>query len=253
VESQELFELDRAGFIPGPGETEEAFLERVAQSKQIFEQGDWIPESHWDFSRHLLVDFFHVKPLYICAVYSNKNLAPWQGAATWTIGKRLHHIQLKEGLKKGSYLKIYSRAEILAHEAVHAARSGFHEDKYEEFFAYMTSEKKWRRILGPIIQRPWEVWPFFLFMTTGILWQASYLGATIWLILGFSRLIFRHATLKRAAKQILEKIGDERRVRAILFRLTDKEIKLFAKGENIIQYAKNQKCLRWRVLQNYLA
>lgn len=249
---RDLLALDKIGFIPGPGENEEELLVRVGRAKEQFEKGNWIPESHWDWVREYLDQMFHVKPLYICAFYSNRKLAPWQGAAAWLEGRRLNSIQLRCGLKKGTYLGIYSREEILAHEAVHAARSGFSENRCEEFFAYMTSEKKWRRILGPILQRPWEAWPFLFCALLGPFWAAGYLGAAVWSAVGFSRLIKQHWRLKRAAAIILKETRDPRRTRAILFRLTDAEIKRFSKGEDIDLFAQKQSCLRWRIIRNYL-
>ncbi len=250
---QELLALDKRGLIPGPKEDEDSFLARVALVKESFEKGEWIPESHWDWVREYLQEMFNVKPLYICAFYSNRGLTPWQGAASWIEGKRLHAIQLRTGLKKGAYLGIYRREEILAHEAVHAARSGFDENRCEEFFAYMTSEKKWRRVLGPIVQRPWEVWPFLGALIGGMIWPVCYWGAAIWSGIGFFRLIRQHRVLKKAAAQIFKRTADARKARAILFRLTDAEIEAFSKGEEIENYAQRQTCLRWRIIRAYLA
>lgn len=249
---QDLLALDKIGFIPGPLENEDHFLERISSAKKKFNEGSHIPEAHWDWVREYLDQMFHVKPLYIRAFYSNKGLAPWQGGAAWIEGRALHSIQLREALKKGIFLGLYSREEILAHEAVHAARSGFNENRCEEFFAYMTSEKKWRRVLGPILQRPWEAWPFLLCNLAGPFFPAGYLGAGLWAALGFVRLIKQHWLLKRAAANILEITQDPRRTRAVLFRLTDEEIERFSKGEDIGLYSAKQNCLRWRVIRNYL-
>lgn len=245
----ELLALDRDGFIPGPGEDEASFLTRVEKVKENFQKGSWIPSAHWDWVREYLDRMFNVKPLYICAFYSNRSLMPWQGAACWIEGRALSSIQLREGLKKGSYLGIYSREEILAHEAVHAARSGFAENRCEEFFAYMTSEKKWRKVLGPILQRPWEAWPFLIGVVGGIIWPVCFLGAAFWSALGFCRLIRQHRQLKRAGDRLLARVGDARKARAILFRLTDEEIQKFSRGVNIEE---GQNCLRWRVIRSYL-
>ncbi len=248
----DLFKLDKEGFIPGPGEEEGPFLARVAKVKENFESGSWIPASHWDWVRQYLGEMFHVKPLYICAFYSNRSLTPWQGAASWIEGRTLVSIQLRTGLKKGSYLGMYSREEILAHEAVHAARSGFDESRFEEFFAYMTSQKKWRRVLGPILHRPWEAWPFLLSLIGGIFFEPFYLGTAVWAGIGFVRLIKQHRILKKAADRLLQIVKDPGITRAILFRLTDEEIERFSDGEDVQKYANVQQSLRWRILRNYL-
>ncbi len=249
---RELMEWDQAGFIPGPGETEAAFKARVLLAKEKFEKGNWIPPAHWDWARESLCQLFNVKPLYICAFYSNRSLTPWQGAACWLEGKKVNSIQLRKALKKGTFLGLYRREEILAHEAVHAARSAFEEEQCEEFFAYMTSEKKWRRVLGPIVQRPWEVWPLLVCLAGGVIWPLCYWGATFWMTAGFIRLIRQHYRLRRAAQQISRQVSDPRLIRAILFRLTDAEIEKFSRGEKIEEYAKTQTCLRWKVVKNYM-
>ncbi|MBX7066569.1 MAG: hypothetical protein K1X28_05010 [Parachlamydiales bacterium] len=248
----EIFELDQMGFIPGPGETEEAFAARVKATRDQYEKGSWIPEAHWDWVREFLYELFHVKPLYICAFYSNRSLTPWQGAASWIEGGKLNSIQLRKAMRKGSFLGLYRREEILAHEAVHGVRCGFNEDQSEEFFAYMTSERKWRRVLGPIIQRPWEAWPFVLFALGGIFWPVFHLCAAFWMAIGFSRLIRQHNRLKKAADRIQQVTHDARRTRAILFRLTDREIEQFSKQDSIELFAAKQTCLRWRVIRLYL-
>lgn len=244
----ELIALDKMGFLPGPGEKEGEFLARVERTKKKFEEGEWIPQAHWEWTREFLDELFHVKPLYICAYYSKKGLAPWQGAASWIEGRELHSIQLQPGLRKGCYLGLYGRGEILAHEAVHAARSGFEESGAEEFFAYMTSERRWRRVLGPLVQKPWEVWPFLLGCLGGVVWPISHVLTTLWIGVGFFRLIRQHRRLKRASDHVLKRVGDPRRARAVLFRLTDEEICAFAKGAPIA----GDSSLRWRVIRHYL-
>lgn len=248
---RELVALNKIGFIPGPDESEEAFFSRVLRTKKKFEEGQWIPPAHWDHPKENLAQLFDVKPLYICAFYSNQNLTPWQGAASWIEGRELHSVQLRKNFSKGSFLKFYSRSEILAHEAVHAARSGFNEERYEEFFAYMTSEKKWRKILGPILQRPWEAWPFLIAVTLGTIWPIGFWAATFWASLGFLRLIRGHRTLAKASAQILKETGDPFKTRSILFRLTDEEIHRFANGETIARYAEGRHDLRWKIIQSY--
>jgi len=246
---QELLDLNKEGLIPGPGEDEKNFIERVDFTKKRFTEGSWIPDAHWDWVRLFLDDVFDVKPLYICAFYSNKGLTPWQGAASWIEGRRLNSVQLRVRLKRGSYLRMYRREEILAHEAVHGVRCGFNEDRYEEFFAYMVSDKKWRRVLGPILQRPWEAWPFLLCSLGGMFWPICYTGAALWAGLGFCRLIKGHLKLRKASNKVFTLLGCAHKSRAVLFRLTDEEIERFSKGEDVKEYAKMQNELRWRLIR----
>lgn len=249
----ELLQLNASGFIPGPSETEEMFLNRAASVQKRCGQGEQIPRAHLDWVRLQLKEIFDFEPECIPVFYSNRSLAVWQGAASWIEDGKLISVQLREALRKGSYWG-YRRDEILAHEAVHAARSAFEEPRTEEFFAYLVSEKWWRRAFGPMIQRPWEVWPFLLGMGTGLFFPLGNFGAAAWVGMGFLRLIRLHRCLRRAGKSLMRVVKDGKKARAILLRLTDREIELLAKGADIAAYAARQECLRWRLIRlAYLA
>jgi len=246
----ELFFLDQSGLIPGPEETPTRFTARAAEAKKKFEEGSWISPAHWEFSRELLTKLFHVKPLYICAFYGNQRLMPWEGAAAWIENDQLHSIQLREKLAQGSYLGLYNREEVLAHEAVHAARAAFAKDRFEEFFAYMTSERRWRQALGPILRRPWEVWPLLGALLYSLFSPLGYLAVSVWLGLGFVRLIRGHLTLNQAYRQILREAGDADLSRALLFRLDQPEIEGLARGRSFSSYLTQGEGLRWKVIGN---
>ncbi len=233
----ELLDLNQKGFIPGPIESEEEFRDRIDEVKKrrqsLGEKA--IPPAHWEWARLHLKKMFNFEPDSLPAFYSNRSLMPWQGGASWLEKGRLVAVQLR---KKGN------KDEILAHESVHAARAAFPEDRWEEFFAYMVSEKRWRRVLGPIVQRPWEVWPFLVCCLMGSFFQVAFWGAAIWMGLGFCRLIRGHSILKKAVKNIQKKVGDEGKARAVLVRLTDEEIQIIAQGRPI-----GDDSLRWRVIR----
>ncbi len=244
----ELLRMNVRGFIPGPSETEEMFLQRAAAVQKRCGEGEQIPRAHLDWVRLHLKELFDFEPECLPVFYSNRSLALWQGAASWIENGKLVSVQLREALRKGSYWG-YRRDEILAHEAVHAARSAFEEPGAEEFFAYMVSEKWWRRACGPMIQRPWEAWPFLFGVTAGMVFPVANLGAAAWVGLGFLRLMRLHRRLRRAGLNLMRVVGDAKRARAILVRLTDREIELLAKGADILAYAARRECLRWRLIR----
>ena len=245
--TKKVLELAQEGFIPGPQESEKEFIQRAESTKKKWEEKK-IPFAHLDFAKEKLCQVFDINPSFLPIFYSNDSLFFWQGAVSW-IGD--HHeilIQLRNGLKKGSYLG-YSRDELIAHEAVHAARCAFDEPRFEEFFAYFTSEKWWRRILGPIIQRPWEIWPLWLFCSLSFFSSWASFFSLFWVFLGFFRLVRNFWTLRLAYLQIMKEVQDEKVARAILVRLSDEEIALFAKGQNVVAYGAEKKELRWQLLQ----
>jgi len=219
------------------------FLKRVAKVKQASSEKQ-IPPAHLEWVRAHLNELFGFYPESLPTYYSNHKLMPWQAAVTWIEPGSSPIVQMREGLKKGSYLGIYSREEILSHEAVHAFRSAFKDDRWEEYFAYMTSEKQWRKVLGPIVKNPWEIWPFLIFCLGGLFFPEAYFGAALWAIMGFWRLSIGHRTLAKAAKSLMKKMHDVSSVRGTLVRLTDKEIKDLAKDKPIGDHS-----LRWRVIR----
>ncbi|MDP1608345.1 MAG: hypothetical protein Q8L98_03410 [Chlamydiales bacterium] len=257
MNDNELFALNQQGFIPAPEESEEDFLQRVSAAKNFFASPDdffqgmqKVPDLDWDWARHRLKDLYDFQPFSAIAYYSNVKLTPWQAAASWIIDVRpgpLCAIQLRKRFNKGSYLGLYSRDEILAHEAVHAARCAFNEPASEEFFAYFTSNVKWRRVLGPIVQRPWEVFFFFGACLIGA-FLGSFWPAISLLAVAFIRLSRQHLKFRRAANTLSKAIAKPEHIRAVLFRLTDEEIKKLSQGE----FIQHDGSLRHRMIQRYL-
>lgn len=261
MKDEELIELDAQGFIPGPEETEALFLARVERTQKAYRtQTDPLPSAHWEWVRHHLQELFGFAPRYLTAFYSNADLTPWQGAVIWLQEHSFPVIQLRTALRKGTYLGLYRREEVLAHEAAHAARCAFSASCFEEFFAYMTSERRLQRVLGPILARPWEVWPFFLLLLSASLsswWieegakgicEGSLFLALLWLFLGILRLIVRHRQLQKAAEELLRMGCSDVLARTLLFRLTDEEILRLGKGDPIL----TKDTLRERLLRALL-
>ena len=248
ITEDELLAYSKKGFIPGPGESETSFLHRIQATKQAFLKLGVaaIPDSHWEYVRGNLEKLFGFTPESLPAFYSNKALTPWQGAAAWVERGQVIAIQLREAFRKGTFLRIYKRSEILAHEAVHAARSAFPKDPWDEYFAFMTSDQAWRRSLGPIIRSPWEVWPFLIFCLLGSFLPLFFLGASFWICAGFIRLIKAHLTLKRALKELNKKMTLQE-ARILLLRLTNDEIQELSIGKEL----KITTDLRGRLIEIY--
>ena len=146
MNDEELLRCFQRGLIPGPQESEEAFLVRIARSPSLshpeWQEASSKTQALWGYC----IDWM---PIH----YSNRQLAWWEGAATWISDRPF--IQLRKGFQKGRYLG-HDRTEILAHEAVHSARIQFHEPQFEEMLAYSVSTKAWKRFLGPLFSRSWE-------------------------------------------------------------------------------------------------
>lgn len=206
----ELLLFAKRGLIPGPNEDEKAFLQR-ASKLESFSPEDW-KEAHAKTEK-----LYGFAIDWVSCTYSNHKLPFWEGAATWISEEGIPSIQLRNGFKKGKYLG-YTRSEVLAHEAVHAARSAFEEPRFEEILAYRTSTNFFRKCLGPLFRKPKESLLFLLFFPLGIFF------------------LFRLLRDQWIFQGCLQKLP-----LPVILCLTDKEIARFAE-------IKPDSSLRWRMI-----
>lgn len=257
MEINELLSLNSDGLFPGPGESEADFCERVRHvQEKLKSQEQPVALHHWQWAAEQLRALYDFSPKWCSAYYSSKGLAPWQAAATWIDVKRVYSIQLRQS---GWISSLVSRDEVLAHEAVHAARAAFDEPKAEEMFAYLTSPAKWRQVIGPLFRRPIEALWFMGLIFFGSLLQIAevfwdqmlgsslcFFAAAAFLFGCSIRLCGMRVRLTRAAKQLAPRLRDPAKVRAVLFRLADHEIAALSKGRLSTDSAE----LRWQLLRS---
>lgn len=269
-----LLELNKRGLIPGPLESEEEFKLRISSLEKFFENPDAhfknnatssplpfvsdINRSDLDWVTAKLVKTYDIAPDWIVSTYTNKDLYPWQGAVCWVFelkGVPMTFMQFREKLKKGSYLKIYDRDEILVHECAHAARMAFEEPIFEEIFAYISSVSFFRRVFGPIFRKNKEIGIFFSLLILGSISSSLFPLPLAYLLFLLFRLIKIRMILNRAARRLFLFLKTKKRARSVLFRLTDSEIKMFSRmsPDKIGNYAKKMAAttLRWKMI--YLA
>jgi hypothetical protein len=269
-----LKKYNERGWIPGPLEEKKEFETRVEALNHFFSYpptdiDHFLTDTDWIAASELTQHLYDFSPDWIVAHYSNRKLSFFQGAATWITERdayRIPLIQLRNTLEQGKMLGLYSRKEILAHEAVHAARMQFDEPLFEEIFAYQTS-KGLRKFFGPLFQRPWEAYLFILLLLIPIgveiatfmnhdLGLLAHLRFLPLIFFGFLllRLIFLRSILSLALKKLKFFLKDPNKNWAVAFRLKDKEIFQFAlqSKQKIADYLREQKSLRWDFLdENY--
>lgn len=252
VEGARLLNLSYRGLIPGPAESLSNFTCRIDLVEEPPENPP-IPEEDWNAARQITKKLFGFSPDWILAYYSNQGLRFWEGAAVW-IGK-FPIVQLRLAFKKGAFLKIYKREEILAHEAVHAVRMQFFEPRFEEVLAYQTSKVAWRRFLGPLFRTPLETLLFLcvmlISMFSTLFVSPLFLYAPLCVLTALlTRLAATQWTFARALKKGGERIQNPKEALSLLFHLTDKEISLLSWGKEgqFKAYQEKQTSLRWRLI-----
>jgi hypothetical protein len=218
-------ELNQLGLFPGPDEEESSFLKRVSYCLALpkNERGVFSSiENDYGFS-----------PTWVQIDYSNKGLLPWEGGCTWIFQEDENSplrttLQLRKVFEtKASYLKLYTKEEILTHELAHVGRAAFEEPKFEEFLAYRTSPNSFRRLFSPLLERAFEAYIFLAFLVIGYLLSSAL--PSILAIAALLRLRRRHKTFQRAVKHLKTLLGGE--AEPFLYRLKDEEIIFCSENE----------------------
>lgn len=284
LSDKQLLTWNQEGLIPGPDEDNEAFVKRAETClnlKEIISNENLFPKGLEDVSEPYLKEAFPIiKPLFDLAptwvpiVFSNEKLSFWHAGAAWIFQLKENDsttslLQLRQNWRKSStYLKIYTRDELIAHELCHAGRMMFEEPKFEEILAYKTSPSAFRRWYGSIIQNSKEAFIFMLSLLILVLISLyavftdndSLYRISSWLqfiplacaFFGILRLRKRHIQVDKCILHLNEILQDEHLSQAVLYRLTDREIISFSKmtPEKIRDYAQKNKeqSLRWYLL-----
>ncbi|MBP9841131.1 MAG: hypothetical protein KBC64_01745 [Simkaniaceae bacterium] len=214
---EELKELAERGLIVGPDESEEAFKKRISQ----------MPKGE-------IVDLsspYGITPDWLQCSENPSSLFWFQGAAT-SIDENSVSITFKKN-------RFVSKEEMLRHEAVHAVRGQFNENKFEEIFAYATSSKKYRRLIGPLFRT--EKQTLFLMASCLI---GFFFPPIPYLVIGTYALLltFYQRRLTHTLTLIKDLIGDKDPM-SMALHLTDREILHFSK--NLL----NQDSLRWKQIR----
>lgn len=266
---EELLKFNSQGLIPGPDETEEAFCKRAEYCLNLrneilqlpFNDGSKeVPEQ----ALHKIKTLYGFAPTWVPLFFSNYRLLPWHGGCAWIFQQSEEtpisaFLQLRRPFSyKDTYLGLYSRDELLAHELCHVGRMCFEEPRFEEILAYRTSPSGFRRWVGAIAQSSWETMLFFLLLCLilifdlfGIPLHGLKLVPLILVGLAVYRLVKRQNEYKRCLSNLQALFKNH--AESILFRLTDREIVSFShlSPEALREAIEEKKgsSLRWRVIE----
>lgn len=286
--NEELILWNARGLIPGPDENDESFFERVLlclslQTIPPKERPEECAEMVDAITHHRLLQEIASKTSFLFGIeldwvpisFKNSGLAPWHGGCAWIIpwrGTFTACFQLRKAFAtQTTYLKLYHRGELLAHEAAHVGRMAFEEPKFEEILAYRTATTGFRRWFGPIVQSSREVLFFmftillsFFFDIAAIMTEDETIVSTafwakgiplLFVLFGIQRLAVRHLQLQRCLNKLQRLVGNKGGAaiaNALCYRLTDEEIIRFGsltleEVQREIEAIK-ESSLRWKVI-----
>lgn len=285
----QLIEWNKQGLIPGPAETEEEFIERTHFCLHIEQELNQMAEAQLPFTtddqasldtlqeaHQETIRLFDIHPNWIPLFFNNHHLTAWHGGCAW-IFKMTEHtptaafLQLRAQFRKQkTYLGLYKRDELIAHEMAHVGRMMYQEPQFEEILAYQTSSFWWRRWLGPIVQSPTE--SLFFILVLGFILLADLALIALgqehayqtamqlkWIpliLIGFAlgRLAWRQWLFYTCLKNLEKIYRDADIARYVTYRLQDAEIRSFANltSERIQAYIRSQPSFRWEFInKNY--
>lgn len=286
-----LLQLNQLGLVPGPGEEAEDFIKRAeyclnlkthlsTELKEGFAFTESTSPEILATANEKLQTFYDISPAWIPLFFSNYKLSFWHGGCAWIFQitpdtPTAALIQLRKNLQQSpKYLGLYHRNELLTHELAHVGRMMFHEPQFEEMLAYNTTNSRFRRWFGPIIQSSMESVLFILILFLIIVFDVFLVALhrpdayaiALWIkavplgLIAYAliRLWKRHKVMDSCLQNLSVCLGSESKARAVIYRLTDKEIALFGKAktnraiEDIKAYAEanKDKELRWKVIYN---
>lgn len=279
MNDNELIYWNQLGLIPGPSESEGDFKKRVDFClgikknflKEIEIPGSAVSDDSCAEGLLLAKKLYGVFPQWVPIFFSNYRLSPWHGGAAWIFqltedSPLAALLQLRKVFyKKENYLGIYNRTELIAHEMAHVGRMAFEEKKYEELLAYKSSACFFSKTFGPLIQSAFESRLIVYLLATLFLMDAyflfqgsmnAYIETQVFKILPFTLILYALFRLKQRNRKLAQV---EKKLKGImgenssylLYRLTDKEIHIFAQltPDAIEAYIKSQESFRWKVLK----
>lgn len=285
-----LRELNQLGLFPGPEESQEDFFARAHFCQNLRQEmmqieADLPFKSEESASHPILEEAFQrtealygIRPDWVPLFFSNYQLAPWHGGCAWIFQlsdqtPTSAFLQLRAQFQRqASYLGIYKRSELIAHELAHVGRMMYHDPQFEEFLAYQSANSQFRRFLGPVVQSSQET--LFFILLLGVIFIASLALLTMetwashtWILglqlmpililgLAFMRLCRHHLILRQCRQKLNELYQSEQTAQHVLYRLTDQEIRLFSRFpiKQIRDFVLDQQeeRFRWRfLLQQY--
>lgn len=284
---EEILRYNSLGIIPGPEESRDDFIKRAhycLDLKHSFETklSEGAPFSFQNRGSEdvlrkafpLTEPLYDIKPDWIPLFFSNYKLSFWHGGCAWIFQEDEQtptsaFFQLRKAFETSkTYLGLYKREELIAHELSHVGRMMFEEIRFEEVLSYRSDSSKFRRYFGPIMQSSVESALFILilflilmidFSLASVL-SASYYQNIMWLklvpfgmvIYALGRLVRKQSEFKSCLKNLQPLCKTEQQANAVVYRLTDTEIALFAQlsAQKILEYAQQQgqSSLRWAVI-----
>lgn len=279
-----LVTLDANGFLIAPNENPQSFAKRLRTllekltdlKKQVsekefyeiegmkFKSDGLIPKHDFLNSMEKNQELYDFSIDWVPGFYQNPSMGWLFGGCCYTSEPDFFSFfQVRETFKLKNKWMFYNRDELVAHELCHVARSGIDAKKFEEFFAYKTSPKKFRRGFGSALYSTIDTYmiliasislPVIQYLRLNQLIDVPFWPFLTFLSLLIGNFVRRYFSLKnnfeKAKKKLEPFFGCKGQ--SVLFRCSDNEIFEIAKlskeklSEKVSELTKND--LRWQII-----
>ena len=278
-------ELDAAGFLPSPGETEEDFvrraesiLERHREFDRLLEEEGRVAVFGIEASREEKIDpgiiasagevtweLYRFRTLHVPGFFLSRSVGLlWGGVLIGDPDERFSLFLVRDSFRTRERWLFYRRTELFAHELCHSMRMELKETTLEEYFAYQTSPSALRRYLGNCFIRDIDailfVVPAVLLLAATVVRDFFLPGLPVWLfwILALvypAFLLIRNASSRRVVRRAAKKLAafGVREISPVLFRCTREELICLGglAGASLFDRFRTEKAreeLRWKII-----
>lgn len=237
-----LCRADELGFLLGPNDgsleefrsgiekmRQELHLELPAGEPELPPDAAELPPGIREKAERIVFDLYGIRPSWVPAYLSARETGRFSAGVTAICltheGPWAPVIFLSGAFRTKTRHRGYDAAETLAHELVHAVRTGFPSDSaYDEYFPCQVHESRFRRVVGSFFRKWYIPVLFFCGLTFAVL-RPEFLLLPLLVLL---RELQLSARIRSAAAKLRE-LG--LRPMPVLLRLSDGEIKTLARGK----------------------
>jgi hypothetical protein len=285
---ERLAAFDAAGLLAGPGETIEAYRERIIKvmgavsgdEERLKKDGlinlddvlalraeDRISPEIMREAASETERLFAFSIDWIPGFFCSASLGFLWGGCSVHIPEESRTLFLVRGAfaSKSRWL-VYDRSELLAHELCHSARAPLNDMAYEEHFAYMTSNHRLRRVIGNCFRRRFDalffLGPVFLVFFAQLIQSFIWEPMPVWpfwifLAVSVSAMLTANSLSRRLyfkAEDNLRRFGVARPA-AVLFRCLSWETRKIASLKNAEELnamtgSSASSELRWKIIKH---
>ena len=187
-----------------------------------------LPPGIREKAEQIIFDLYGIRPSWVPAYLSTRETGHFSAGVTAIYlrdGKPWAPVIFLSGaFRSKPRHRGYDAAETLAHEMVHAVRADFPSEAYDEYFPCQVHKSRFRRAAGNFFRKWYIPVLFFCGLTFSVL-RPEFLILPLLVLL---RELQLSARIRSAADKVRE-IG--LRPMPVLLRLSDKEIKMLARGK----------------------